>query len=335
MRRTRALLGALWACLLAASMADATPAPTDLTVSRHIVGDNFVTLIWTAPPGTITHRVYRTTSLPVVLSPANLLATPPSDAFADPLGPTPPYYYAVTAEDGSSPESILSNTAGYIAVEALGGIGNVYTTFTLPFVSWDVPFLDYPQHGTASTRPSDIVNDEAYPGLTPLTADGVIRFVGLQEAWYRPDQSWWGTLETSAAMTQGQPYYYVNRNSRPTRTVIIAGEVSNTNLTSNMQVSVLAPAFGQPSISVYVALPESRTLNVDQIELLTDGFQQGAGASGDLIISMGPVNQGMMNWHDGSSWHVPSFPIIPGQCYIIVNQGGASWTYDYNFSLQP
>lgn len=334
MKRTRALCNALWACLLAATMAYATPTPTGLTVIRGAGGASYVTLSWTAPPGTTTHKVYRTTSLPVVLSPANLLATPPSSTYQDPLGATPPYYYAVTANDGSG-ESGLSNEVGYVAIEALGGGGggysSVFTMFGVPFVNWDI-LSGSPQYGTVSSGRDDIIVDQSVAG-TVASADKIVATQGGASCYRRSsDNAWQGTLLN---LLRDDVFYYENKGSRPTRTIIIAGEVSNSNALYSSTVAVPAPVSPQPSAVTWYSWPDSRTLPINQLELYSSGINTGLTASAaDLILSLGPVDAGAFAFCDPAGvWNGTLTQVVPGQAYMIVNQGPNTWNYSYTYSL--
>ncbi|MCC6476841.1 hypothetical protein IT157_07260 [bacterium] len=323
-----------------AALAQATPPPTSLTVLRDSYPAGTVTLAWNGSASTGDYKVYRTTALPVVLAPGNLVQTIPAinstASWVDAIGPTPPYFYAIT-EDDLTPggESVLSNTAGYIEVEALGGVGEVFTPFGVPFVTWDI-LTGAPQYGSASSRPSDVIREQSEFGLIN-TADRVINMTNFHTAWRNSSNVWAGTLETTPGMDRGKGFYYSNRVSRPTRSIIICGEVDHSG--AGFSYSLLIP---DPTPGPYVvrpfSWPEARVLPVSQLELLTDGFLGGANASdSDLLVCMGPVDNGKFAWYDNvNGWTGTLTHVTPGQVYYIVNQHpGHSWNFTYSFNLLP
>jgi hypothetical protein len=170
-----------------------------------------------------------------------------------------------------------SNVAGYVKI-VCGG--DVYLTpyatpFGLPFKFWDV-VAGVPQYGIESTKPSDIVGDQAAPGSSS-TADKILRQDTGEQAWRNSGSLpvpnvWTDLLETNSNMLPGTALWYINKTGVP-RNLVLAGEVDNAGNYGTFSIN--APLPGSATYATPYTWRDSRNVPVDSLGLLAAGFLGG------------------------------------------------------------
>jgi hypothetical protein len=309
----------------------ATPAPTALTIIRDSGPANQVTLRWQGSGGL--YQIYRNTDVHIDLQ-SPPFTTTALNFYTDPLGLTPPYFYVVTADDGSG-ESLPSNEVGYTATTSMSATGVNWTPFGLAFKTWNAPG-GIPTYNSPSTDPSDIFRNPL-PCGTLSTADRIVRQDNGDFGYRNTLCNWTGGLAFNHSVIAGSSYFVFIRSTHPGITLVVAGEVD----TVNSYASVPIPDPGVPGTQS--AMPyswrDARVRSRDELELLAQGFMGGPTfATSDRVVSQGSDCFGCVFWYNTttSSWEGTLTEVTPGIAYWIENNhSGSAWTYNYGFSDNP
>jgi hypothetical protein len=224
-----------------------------------------------------------------------------------------------------------SNVAGYVKISCGGFVSNqaAATSFGLPFKFWDVA-SGVPQYGVESTKPSDIVGDQANPGIG-TTADQILRQGG--DYAFRDQgagNAWTGGLEDNSGMIPFEAYWYSNK-SGAFRNLVLAGEVDNAG---NYGAKVIpAPLTATGAATVTYSFRDSRNVPVELLGLLEAGFTGGTNTSSDALVEQGGNQLSYLDppgeWDFGGPG-TPMQYIVPGRAYWLVNKHmGHPWSYNY------
>jgi hypothetical protein len=223
-------------------------------------------------------------------------------------------------------ESAPSNKVGYVKLTVAGGTGNVYSTFGLPFVFWDVPTGNVPTYGTESRKPSDIFGTQPLCG-TSLSADRVVRSdVGRFAYRGSPSCAWTSTLETNAADAEPGHGYQIRTTNQPVKYYVLAGEADTT--------AIGIPGVPiNPNTFVSYSWRDPRELAVNRLNLLAQGFTGGTlSTNSDRVALIG--GNGAFAWYRTSdhTWQGSLTTVTPGKSYYIASKHSPAWTYTYNAS---
>ncbi len=314
------LLTAIWQPVAA------TAPPTALTIARAPGFGSTVDLLWNAGGGPHTFRVYASTTYPVsLITPIYTTSLPGQHV---PMGANPPYFFVVTDDDGMTGESGPSNTVGYTQIDGIGGIGSCYTYFGIPFTLWDGGGRSY---GLPSTSPSDLFTDQFRCGL-PGQADRVVDLHNGEFAYRNIPCAWAGILEVNNNLIFGHGMGFGILNNNSSRSVVVCGEA---DVSGNYGTTIVPPAGSDPGTS-YIAWRDPRVLQINQLELINDGFQGGSGyPDSDRLISLGPVDAGAIAYCVNGSFTGNLTQVVPGQAYLIENVHAAPFNYSFNALLIP
>jgi hypothetical protein len=230
-----------------------------------------------------------------------------------------------------------SNTVGYVKIVCGASAGTASTPFGLPFQFWYVPSAGIPSYGVESSKPSDIVGDQANCTSSSITADRILRPDNGFSAYRLIVLScgYTGALELDATwnnrMIPGRNYYYLNR-THLVRNLVLAGQVKNDGLYAP---SPEAQTIAQGGFNEY-SWRDSRSVNRDDLNLIAAGFNGGSSAlnSDRVVIQDGSGNNFWRRTTD-NTWQGPIITVEPGAAYWNHNRangGVGTYSYDYDAS---
>lgn len=240
-------------------------------------------------------------------------------------------------------ESGPSNKVGYVKITAVGGTGDVFTPFGLPFKFWDVPAGNVPTYGVESRIPSDIIGTQARCGAaigTPVPDRIIRQDNGRFANRLSPSCNWTGLLETNVPeeMTPGRAYFFRNSGRNNTAVdLVLAGEADITAV-GVPGVQMNAPAVAGGIVYTPYSWRDPRQVARNQLNLLAQGFQGGVAfpaANYDLVLEQGT---GANFWYNTgtSAWTGTLASVTPGRAYFVGNRNvGTTFTYTYNASGVP